>query len=117
MKAPLKHNEAVLICLLQHPNKWVPLPVIRAFTKEVCRTECYPVNSRSSDLKNNYGYPTENKTETEDGVKHSFYRINISEAEINVLRRLYKRGSIPKYSQVRASLKPVQKTMFDVRYD
>ncbi|MDZ7802385.1 hypothetical protein [Thiohalophilus sp.] len=96
----MTHNEAVLIALLKNANRWVALPEIREFTKHMCKSECYPVHSRSSDLKNNYGYATENKTENRDGVKHSFYRIRISEKELVVLRRLYKKGSIPHFSQV-----------------
>lgn len=104
----MTHNEAVLIALLKNANEWVPLPEIREFTKHMCKTECYPVHSRSSDLKNNYGYRTENKTETLHGIKHSFYRIIISGRELSVLRRLYKKGSIPQFSQVRAKIEPTQ---------
>lgn len=111
----MTHNEAVLICLLQNANEWVPLPKIRAFTKSMCESECYPVNSRSSDLRNNYGYLTENKTEVRDGVKHSFYRINITEKELSMLRRLYKKGTIPRFTQVRAKLKPQQMDMVELR--
>lgn len=111
----MTHNEAVLIALLKNANHWVPLPEIRAFTKHNCKSECYPVHSRSSDLKNQYGYLTENNTENRDGVKHSYYRVMISQAELKVLRRLYKPGKIPHFSQVRAALKPRQTEIMEFR--
>ena len=111
----MTHNEAVLICLLRNPNQWVPLPEIRTFTKHMCNSECYPVHSRSSDLKNTYGYATENKTEVRNGVKHSYYRIKVNEKELVMLRRLYEPGTIPHFSQVRAALKPNQTEIMEFR--
>ncbi len=109
------HNEAMFIALMQNVNKWVDITAIRYFTKMNCKSECFPIHSRASDLRIKYGYKDclYNDVSMIDGVNHSKYMIKLSEAEISVIRELWKANKkIPKYNQVRAKLKPQQRQMF-----
>ncbi len=109
------HNQALFIILMQHVNKWVSINAIRYFTSIECKSACYPIHSRASDLRMKYGYKAclYNDVEMIDGVNHSKYMIKLSEAEVEVIRALWlKHKRIPKYSEVQNQLKPVQPRMF-----
>lgn len=103
------HNEALFVALMQSVNRWVDITAIRYFTKINCKSECYPVHSRASDLRIKYGYKDclFNDVSLVDGVNHSKYMLKLSEAEVLVIRELWKKHKkIPKYNQVQSELKP-----------
>lgn len=109
------HNQALFIILMQHVNTWVSINAIRYFTSVECKSSCYNVNSRASDLRKKYGYDGKvfNDIDVVDGVNHSKYIIKLSEREISVIRKLWlKHKRIPKYSEVQNQLQPVQPRMF-----
>lgn len=109
------HNQALFIILMQHVNKWVPIYEVRDFTKKHSGSECFNVNSRASDLRIDYGYKDclYNSTKPIGGKNHSCYMIKLSEREISVIRKLWKKHKrIPKYSEVQNQLQPVQPRMF-----
>ncbi len=114
MERVYTHNKAFLLLLLNHPNEWVGINQVRRYTGEVCKSECFNVNSRASSLRNDYGYSIENSLKQEDGVKHSFYRLTLTDREIRTLNNEINRNhasSIPTLSHIRVKLKPVQATM------
>jgi hypothetical protein len=58
----------ILTRLLDTPNEWVEMP-------ELCRiSDSLNAHSRIADLRKR-GHTIENKTETINGKKHSFYRL------------------------------------------
>ena len=110
MKKKYTHNEAMFIRLLQRPNKYVSISNVREYTKAHCQSECFNVNSRANDLRN-LGYDIENKIEKVNGVSHSSYKINVTDQELKVIRKLYLENfKIPIYTTVQNQLKPKQLT-------
>jgi hypothetical protein len=104
----------MFILLLRNNGEWVPIETIRAFTKEFCKSECFPIHSRASDLRSpkKYGYPVENKTESIDGVTHSYYRIKVTDLQLKVLRELYRPNKIPKLSTVNEKITGKEAELF-----
>jgi len=122
MSSPIySHNEAVLVRLLMSNKEWVSNPDLMDFTRRHCKSACYPIHSRISDLRKKYGYEVYNRTIEQDGVKHSSYMIALPDSQLSALRKLWAapgRRGIPHLSQVEARLRPVQATMagmFDAR--
>lgn len=73
-RPPVSHETAILARLLLSEGHWVPLPVLSAYTEQRCKSRCYVVHSRVANLRA-MGHDIENRTETENGVKLSFYRL------------------------------------------
>ena len=96
----MTHNTAILIFLLQNNQKWVSIKDIRIFTDGACRSECYKVGTRISDLRVKYNYPILNKKEIKDGVVFSSYKINLNQSSLNKLRSLYPFKNPPNYNKV-----------------
>lgn len=108
------HNEAILIRLLISNGEWVSNPDLMKFTRRNCKSACYPIHSRISDLRKLYGYNVLNKTTERDGVKHSTYMIHLPQLQLSALRKLWTkpgRKGIPHKNQVKAMLRPVQTSM------
>jgi len=93
----MTHNTAILIYLLQNNQKWISINQIRSYTGQVCKSECYKVGTRVSDLRVKYGYPIENKKENVDGVVHSSYRMSLYDNKLQELRRLWPFKNPPQY--------------------
>ena len=91
----MTHNTAILIYLLQNNGKWVSITQIRSYTSKVCKSECYKVGTRISDLRVKYGYPIENNKKNVDGVVHSSYKLELY--NLQELRRQWPFTHPPKY--------------------
>ncbi len=96
----MTHNTAILIFLLQNNQKWVSIKDIRIFTHGACRSECYKVGTRISDLRVKFNYPILNKKELKNGVVFSSYKINLSHRVLAELRSLYPFKNPPDYNKV-----------------
>jgi hypothetical protein len=95
----MTHNTAILIYLLQNNHKWVSIGQIRSHTALLCKSECYKVGTRVSDLRVKYGYPIENKKQNVDGVVHSSYKIALYNHKIQELRSQWPFRNPPQYQQ------------------
>lgn len=95
----MTHNTAILICLLQNNKRWISINQIRSYTASRCKSECYKVGTRVSDLRVKYGYPIENKKENVNGVVHSSYRLDLYDTKLQELRRLWPFTNPPQYQQ------------------
>jgi hypothetical protein len=77
MSKRLTQRRAILELLLRHKYKWVPLPqILRAMGPG---TTISQYNARIFELRNKQwgnGLDIENKTQWENGKKHSWYRLN-----------------------------------------
>jgi len=93
----MTHNTAILIYLLQNNHRWVSINQIRSHTGQVCKSECYKVGTRVSDLRVKYGYPIENRKENIDGVVHSSYKIGLYNHELQELRNKWPFRNPPIY--------------------
>ena len=93
----MTHNTAILIYLLQNNQKLISINHIRSYTGQVCKSECYKVGTRVSDLRVKYGYPIENKKENVNGVVHSSYRMCLYDNKLQELRRLWPFKNPPQY--------------------
>lgn len=95
----MTHNTAILLYLLQNNQKWISINQIRSYTASMCKSECYKVGTRVSDLRVKYGYPIENKKENVDGVVHSSYRMCLYDNKLQELRRLWPFKNPPTYRE------------------
>ena len=106
------HNEAMFILLLRTPRQFVTIRDIRNFTKIHCTSECFNINSRANNLRMDYKYDVPNETKKINGVSHSCYKINVTDQEVKVIRKLYLESfKIPLYTTVQNQLKPKQLTL------
>lgn len=96
----MSHLEAVLVFLLRNNNNWCGINDIRNYTKQVCKSECFQINTRVSELRTKYGYQIENDTYYSNGVRCSRYKISISSPILPILRSLYPWREIPRYSTI-----------------
>lgn len=98
----MTHLEAVLIYLLKHNGQWCGINQIRYFTKDQCKSECFQINTRVSELRTKFNYDIENDTYYSNGIRCSRYRINLKAPTLVYMRSLYPWKTIPKYNVVRA---------------
>lgn len=97
----MSHLEAVLIYLLKNNNNWCGINDIRYFTKNMCRSECFQINTRVSELRTKYHYDIENDTYYNNGVRCSRYRMQLNAPSVVILRSLYPWKDVPKFSTVK----------------
>ena len=97
----MSHNEAVLIYLLKNNNRWCSINEIRNYTKQVCNSECFQINTRASILRNKYGYDIENNTYYKGSIRGSEYRLALKIPILVYMRSLYPWKQIPEYNTVK----------------
>lgn len=77
---PLSHKKAIRQTLAQQKNTWVSLTELSQITQILCRSQCYVVHSRIAEIRRDaeeQGYKLLNKTELVNGVRHSFYKLEM----------------------------------------
>lgn len=61
----------ILRLLKSRAGEWVPLP-------EILELGCAQYNTRIKELRDEWGFPIENRTETVNGERHSWFRLVVS---------------------------------------
>lgn len=96
----MNHNNAILVYLLKNNNRWVSIKDVRDYTAGACKSECYKVGTRMSDLRVKYGYPIINDKKIIDGVVHSSYKMELNRETLVILRSLWPFKKPPHYSSL-----------------
>lgn len=96
----MNHNNAILVYLLKNNNRWVSIKDVRDYTAGACKSECYKVGTRMSDLRVKYGYPVINDKKIINGVVHSSYKIELKPDTLVRLRSLWPFNKPPHYNKV-----------------
>jgi hypothetical protein len=112
-KGTYTQKKAVLVRLLNNPNKLVSYPDLEQFTRRMCDSYTTQVNTRVVELRK-LGYTIINVQANTHGVVHSSYRVVISNAELIALRKAWvnDKKTIPNFKKVKESMVPKQSNMF-----